>query len=405
MCTNKRAVEFRAGYRKQGSTSGGGECASKGGGTQRGCEMEPGELPQRAMAPAGAGRSGSCICRCGSRALTSQPANQPLRPGHSGRLPFQGEVAMQRVPAADRAGARRALVLSPAPPPARVARAVVAPKSPAPRAHGAHGRGGGRPPAARAPLYVHLHHHSAFFPFHLLLLLLGLEAGVIAAPRLPGARRERRRRGGRGSGRGVPRGRLPDALHLDLQAPLLAEAAWGGEAGAHGRAASHQPARVRRAGRGRPLGVPGLLRLHATGVHHRGHWRPARGCAAPRSALCASGAMFLSSRRPPPPAPRPRPPRGPASSRPPLWPASLWPRPASPIRRGALSGEARGSRPRGLRARPSAPESAFQVEPEPGRGRPRSIPGKAWEGRESLTRQPACRERAPGAVDACPTLR
>ena len=308
----------------------------------------PESCPPRAMAPAAPALL-VCASAAEGRALTSQPANQPLGPGHSGQLPVQGEVAMQRVPAAaaaaGRAGARRALVLSLAPPPVRRARAVVAPQPPAPGAHWAHGRGGDRPPAARAPLYVHLHHHSPFFSLHLLflLLLLGLEARVVAAPRLPRARRERRRWGGRGSGRGVPRGRLPDALHLDLQAPLLAEAARAGEAGARGPPARHQPARARRSGRRRPLRVPGLLRLHAARVHHRGHWRPARRRPVPRSALSAAGAMFLSSRGPPPPALRPRAPQSPASLARPLGPPPpALPRLASP--RPAAAARCRGRR-------------------------------------------------------------
>jgi hypothetical protein len=244
---------------------------------------------------------------------------------------------MQRVPAAGRAGTRRGLVLSPMPPPARVARAVVAPQSPAAGARGAHRRGGGRPPAAWAPFYVHLHHHSPFFPFHLLVvvLLLGLEARVIAAPRLPGAGRERRGRGGRGSGRGVPRGRLSDALHLDLQAPRLPEAA------------RHQPARARRSGRRRPLRVPGLLRLHAARVHHGDQWRPERGCAAPPSALSAAGAMFFSSRGPRRRRSLPAPDR-PAGPRPSPAPSARLPAP----------------RPR-ARARPAAPRPAFPVQRAP----------------------------------------
>ena len=275
---------------------------------------------------------------------------------------------MQRVPAAGGAGTRRALVLSLTPPPARMARTVVAPQPPAPGARGAHGRGGGRPPAAGAPLYVHLHHHSPFFSLDLLFL----EARVVAAPRLPRARRERRRWGGRGSGRGIPRGRLPDALHLDLQAPLLAEAARGSEAGAGNRAARHQPPGARRSRGRRTPCVPGLLRLHAARVHHHGHWCPGRPRRAPSSAPPAAGAMFVSSLGPPPPAPRPRPPRCPASLSRPLGPppASL----ASPSGRGALQGEARGSRPRRRRALGAASGPEFQVQPEPGRGRPHSIP-------------------------------
>lgn len=167
-------------------------------GTREGCEVEPRKAAHggRWLRPAPAALV--CASAAAGRALTSQPTNQPLGPGHSGRLPVQGEVAMQRVPAAGRAGTRGALVLSPAPPPARVARAVVTPQPPAPGAHGAHGGGGGRPPAARAPLHVHLHHHSSFLSFHLLflLLLLGLETWVVTAPCLPRARRERRRRRG-----------------------------------------------------------------------------------------------------------------------------------------------------------------------------------------------------------------
>lgn len=298
-----------------------------------------------------------CASAAEGRALTSQPANESLGPGHSGMLPVQGEVAMQRVPAAGGAGTRRALVLSLTPPPARMARTVVAPQPPAPGARGAHGRGGGRPPAAGAPLYVHLHHHSPFFSLHLffLLFLLGLEARVVAAPRLPRARRERRRRGGRGSGRGVPRGRLPDALHLDLQAPLLAEAARGSEAGAGSRAARHQPPGARRSRGRRPPRVPGLLRLHAARVHHHGHWCPGRPRRAPCSAPPAAGAMFLSSSGPPPPAPRPRPPCSPASLSRPLGP----PPPASP--RPAAAARCRGRREE------AAPAAGALGERRPGR--------------------------------------
>lgn len=342
-----------------------------------------------------------CASAVAGRALTSQPANQPLGPGHSGRLPVQGEVAMQRVPAACRAGAWRALVLSPAPPPARVAGAVVTPQPPG--AHGAHGRRGCGPPAARAPLHVHLHHHSSFLAFHLLflLLLLGLEAWVVTAPRLPRARRERRGGGGRGSGRGVPHGRLPDTLHLDLQAPLLAEAARSREAGAHGRAAGHQPAGAGRSRCGRPLRVPGLLRLHAARVHHRGHWRPARLRSGPRSAQPAAGAMFLSSRGPPPPAPRPRPPRSPASLARPLGPPS--PRLAWPWGRGARQGEVRGSRPRGPRGWRAAPGPTFQVEPAPRAGAHIPLGGGARAGR-GAAEAGGREDRASGAVTACVTL-
>lgn len=330
-------------------------------GTRGGCEVEPRKAARsgRWLRPAPAALV--CASAAAGRALTSQPANQPLGPGHSGRLPVQGEVAMQRVPAAGRAGARRALVLSPVPPPARMAGAVVAPQPPAPGARGAHGRGGGRPPAARAPLHVHLHHHSPFLPFHLLflLVLLGLEARVVAAPRLPRARRERRRGGGRGSGRGVPRGRLPDPLHLDLQAPLLAEAA------------RHQPARARRSGRRRPLRVPGLLRLHAARVHHRAQRRPARLRPAPRSAPPAAGAMFLppgpAARLSPLPAPRPRPPRRPAPS-----PAPSARLPRGRARTGRREEAAPGPRSSGSRAARARIPAA----------------GLGWGGEGSPTRRP-----------------
>lgn len=95
----KGAVEFHAGYRKPGRVCRGREGAR--GGDEN--VEDKGSSPLASSSPALTGRRGLV--------LTSQPAHQSLGPSHSGRLPIQREMAVQRVSAACGAGTRCTLVL------------------------------------------------------------------------------------------------------------------------------------------------------------------------------------------------------------------------------------------------------------------------------------------------------